>query len=64
VEVSNNFAGFEYLNTGVKINGAWEIYRENIRILAKESVSYNERKELKPWIDVVCSELLDQWVTS
>jgi hypothetical protein len=35
VEVSNRFATLEDLDTEVKINNAWEIIRENIKMSAK-----------------------------
>jgi hypothetical protein len=57
IEVSNRFAG---LVAVVNINIAWEMIRENINILAKESVSYYELKKYKPWFDEGCPELLDQ----
>jgi hypothetical protein len=37
VEVSNRFAALEDLDTEVEINNAWETFRENINISAKES---------------------------
>jgi hypothetical protein len=40
VEVSNRFAALEDLDTEVEINSAWETIRENIKILAKESLGY------------------------
>jgi hypothetical protein len=60
VEVSNRFAGFEYLNFGLDINDAWETIRENIKISAKESLGYYELKKHKPWLDEGRSKLLDQ----
>jgi hypothetical protein len=36
VEVSNRFAALEDLDTEVEINSAWERFRENIKISAKE----------------------------
>jgi hypothetical protein len=60
VEVSNRFPALEYLDTEVKINIAWEMIRENIKISAKESLGYCELKKHKPWFDEACSELLDQ----
>jgi hypothetical protein len=45
VEVSNRFAAWEDLDTEVKINSPWEIIRENIKTLAKESVGYFKTEE-------------------
>jgi hypothetical protein len=59
-EVSNRFAALEDLDTEVEINSAWETIRENIQILAKESLGYFEFKKHKPWFDEGCSKLLDQ----
>jgi hypothetical protein len=44
----------------VDINRAWEEIRENIKILAKESLSYHDLKKHKPWFNKGCSKLLDQ----
>jgi hypothetical protein len=38
VEVSNRFAALEDLDAEVKINMAWEMSRENIKISAEESL--------------------------
>jgi hypothetical protein len=59
VEVSNEFAALEDLDTEVEINTAWETIRENINISAKESQGYYELKH-KPWFDEGCPKLLDQ----
>jgi hypothetical protein len=40
VDVSNRFAALEDLDAEMEINTAWEIIRENIKISAKESLSY------------------------
>jgi hypothetical protein len=50
----------EDLDAEVEINSAWETIRENIKILAKESLGYFELKKYKPWFDKGCSKLLDQ----
>jgi hypothetical protein len=42
VEVSNRFAALEDLEGKVKINNSWEMTRGNIKISAKESLSYYE----------------------
>jgi hypothetical protein len=47
VEVSNRFAALEYLDAEVEINSAWETIRENIKILAKESLGYHGLKRHK-----------------
>jgi hypothetical protein len=39
------------LDAEVDINRAWETIRENIKILAKESLVYYELKKHKPWLD-------------
>jgi hypothetical protein len=38
VDILNRFAASENLDTEVNINRAWEIVRENIKILAKETL--------------------------
>jgi hypothetical protein len=60
VEVSNRFAALEDLGAEVKINSAWGMIRENIKISAKESLGYCELKKHKPWFDEECSKLVDQ----
>jgi hypothetical protein len=60
VEISNRFATLENLDTEVNINRAWETIRENIKVLAKESLGYYELRKRKTWFDERCSELLDQ----
>jgi hypothetical protein len=40
VEVSNRFAALQNLDAEVEINSAWETIRENIKMLAKESLGY------------------------
>jgi hypothetical protein len=59
-EVSNRFATLEDLDAEVEINSAWEMIRENIKIEAKDSLSYFELKKHKPRFDEGCSKLLDQ----
>jgi hypothetical protein len=44
----------------VETNRAWETIRENIKISAKESLSYYELRKHKPWFDKGCSKLVDQ----
>jgi hypothetical protein len=60
VEVSNRFAALEDLDAEVEINSAWEMFRENINISAKENLGYCELKKHKPWFDEACSKLVDQ----
>jgi hypothetical protein len=60
VEVTNRFAVLEDLDAEVEIKSAWETIKENIKILAKESLGYFESKKHKPWFDEECSKLLAQ----
>jgi hypothetical protein len=60
VEISNKFAALGDLDAEVEINSVLETTRENIKISAKESLSYYELKKHKPWFDEGCSKLLDQ----
>jgi hypothetical protein len=46
------------LDTEFDINAIWETIRENIKITAKESLSYYERKQHKTWFDEGCSKIL------
>jgi hypothetical protein len=62
--VSNRFAALERLKTDVEINSAWEMIRGNIKISTKESLSYCEFKNHKPWFDQACSKLVDQKITA
>jgi hypothetical protein len=55
VEVSNRFAVLKDLDAEVEINTIWEMIRENIKVLAKESLGYFELKKHKPWFDERCS---------
>jgi hypothetical protein len=59
VEVSDRFAALEDLDAEVGINTIWEMFRENIKMSAKERLAYYELKQHKPWFDYGCSELLD-----
>jgi hypothetical protein len=45
VKVTNRLASLEDLDTEVEINSAWETIRENIKISAKESLSYYELRK-------------------
>jgi hypothetical protein len=42
------------------INRAWDIIRENIKILAKESIGHCDLKHYKSWFKEKCSELVDR----
>jgi hypothetical protein len=48
------------LDIEVDINSAWKITRENIQIIAKESLRCCELKKQAPWFNEGCSKLLDQ----
>jgi hypothetical protein len=50
----------EDVDAEVEINTIWETIRENIKILATESLGYYELKKHKPWFDEGCSKLVDQ----
>jgi 50S ribosomal subunit-associated GTPase HflX len=59
VEVSNKYAALKDLDTEVEINSTCKTIRENVKISAKESLSYFELKRHKPLFDRGCSKLLD-----
>jgi hypothetical protein len=40
IEVSNRFVALKDLDDEVEVNSAWEVIRENIKISAKENLSY------------------------
>jgi hypothetical protein len=44
-EISNRFGALEILDTEVDIYRAWKTIRDNIKISAKESLSYYELKK-------------------
>jgi hypothetical protein len=48
------------LDAEAETNSAWETIRENIKILAKESLGYYELKKLKPCFIQGCSTLVYQ----
>jgi hypothetical protein len=48
VKIRNKFATLENLEDSGDINRAWENIRENIKILAQESLGYCESKHCKP----------------
>jgi phosphomevalonate kinase len=60
VEISNRFAALENLDTEADVNKAWETVRQNIKISAKESLSYYEPMKNTSGFDEGCSKLLDQ----
>jgi hypothetical protein len=60
IEIINRFWALENSHAEVDINRAWETIRENVKILAKESVDYYELKKHKSWFGEGCLELLDQ----
>jgi hypothetical protein len=41
------------MDTEVEMNSAWETFKENIKISAKESLCCDELKH-KPWFDEGC----------
>jgi hypothetical protein len=59
VEVSTRFAAFENVDD-VDINRPWETIGENIKMSAKESLSYYELKQHKPWLCKRCSKQSDE----
>jgi hypothetical protein len=58
VTVTNKSAALENLEVNGDINTAWITIRQNIKILAKESLSYCESKYHKPWFDEKCTKLV------
>jgi hypothetical protein len=60
VTIKNKFAVLENSDDNGDINRAWETIRENIRILAKESIRLCESKSYKPWFDEECLKLVDR----
>jgi hypothetical protein len=60
IEISNRFAALEKTDAEVDINGTCETVRENIKISAEKSLSYNEFENHKPTFDEGCSKLLAQ----
>jgi hypothetical protein len=50
----------EDLDAEEEINSEWETIRDNIKISAKESLSYYELKKRKPGFGEECSELIGQ----
>jgi hypothetical protein len=60
VEISNRFAALENFNAEVDTNRAWDTFRDNIKISAKDSLGYYELKNHKPLFDREGSKLLHQ----
>jgi len=60
VKISNRFAALEVLSDSEDINRAWENIKENIKILAKESLGLYELKQQKPWFQGGSLRFLDQ----
>jgi hypothetical protein len=60
VTIRNKFAALENLEDSGDINRAWDNIRQNIKILAQESLGYCESKHHKPQFDEECSKLVDQ----
>jgi hypothetical protein len=55
----NKSSALENLQDSGDFNRAWDNIRENIKILAQESLGYCESKHCKPWFDEECSQLVD-----
>jgi hypothetical protein len=60
LKISNRFAALEKFNVSEDINRAWEIFKENIKTSAQESVGLREQKQHKPWFDTECAQFLDK----
>jgi hypothetical protein len=60
LKISNRFAALKNLDPEVDVNRTGETVRENIKISAKESLSYYELKKHKTWFNGGCSKFLDQ----
>jgi hypothetical protein len=59
VTIRNKFPALENLENSGDINRAWDNIRENIKILAQESLGYSESKHHKLWFEEECSKLID-----
>jgi hypothetical protein len=59
VRIRSKFTALEKLEDSGDINMAWYNIRENIKILAQESLGCCESKHHKPWFHEECSELVD-----
>jgi hypothetical protein len=60
VRIRSKFTALEKLEGSGDINRACHNIRENIKILAQESLGYCESKHRKPWFHEECSELVDR----
>jgi hypothetical protein len=60
LQSETKFAALENLEDSGDINGAWDNIRENINILAEESLEYCESKLHKLWFNDECSKLVDR----
>jgi len=60
IEITNRFAALENLKDDEDVNRTWENIKENIQILAKQSLVLHELKQNKPWFDEECVGFLDQ----
>jgi hypothetical protein len=60
VTIKNKFAALENLDDNGDINRAWGTIRENVRILAKESIALCESKSYKLWFNEECLKLVDR----
>ena len=60
IELSDSFAGLEYLNDSEGINRAWENIKQNIKISVKETLGMYGQKQHKPWFDEECLQFLGQ----
>jgi hypothetical protein len=60
VTITNKFAVMETVEDNGHISRARDTIRDNIKILAKESLGYCESKHHKPWFDEEWSKLVDR----
>ena len=51
IEIKNRFAALENSNVDEDVNRVWENIKENIKTLAKESLSLQDWKQHKTWFD-------------
>jgi hypothetical protein len=60
VTIKSKFAALENLDDDRDINSTWDTIRENIKILAKESIGLCVSKSYKPWFDEECLKSADR----
>jgi hypothetical protein len=60
VTIIKNSAALENLEDNGDINRAWDNIRENIKILAQQSLGYCESEYCKLQFDEECSKVVDQ----